>query len=177
MTSRIAASRGFTLIELLIVVAIVGILAALAMAGYRMARVRAGEGSAIAALQAINQAQVAFAQTCGNQRFAPTLSSLGTPTPSTGDAFLSPDLTVADTVQKSGYQIAMAGTPVTEDVRTCTTVVPVTSYQATADPVNPGLTGLRFFGTNAEATIYTDATTFAGNMPETGAPGHGAELR
>ena len=42
--------------------------------------------------EAINQAQFAFAQACGNQRYAPTLAGLGTPMPTTGQAFLSPDL-------------------------------------------------------------------------------------
>jgi len=63
---------GSPLIELLIVVAIVGILASFGMAVYRHARVRGGEVGAIAALTAINQAQFAFAQACGNQRYAPT---------------------------------------------------------------------------------------------------------
>jgi prepilin-type N-terminal cleavage/methylation domain-containing protein len=177
MKHRAADCRGFTLIELLIVVAIVGTLSAIAMAGYRIARVRAGEGAAITALQAINQAQALFSQTCGNQRFAPTLASLGTPAPSSGEAFLSPDLTAADPIVKSGYLITMAGTPVTEDVKTCTGVTPVTSYQATADPVQPGLSGNQYFGTNTDRAIFTDAATFTGNMPETGAPGHGSELR
>jgi type IV pilus assembly protein PilE len=76
-----SGSRGFTLIELLIVVAVVGILLAIAMAGQRYARVRGGEAAAISALQAINQAQTSFSITCGNQRYAPTLSSLGVPVP------------------------------------------------------------------------------------------------
>ena len=171
------SERGFTLIELLVVVAIIGILAALAMAGYQQARARAAEASAISSLRAITVAQSAFAQTCGNQRYAPTLTSLGTPAPSSNEPFLSPDLTGSDTIQKSGYRITMAGTPAPDAEPACNGSAPVAGYQVTADPVNPGISGVRYFGTNSDATIYADAATFAGNMPETGAPGHGTELR
>ena len=41
-------------------------------------------GRRIAALDAINKAQFAYAQTCGNQRYAPTLVSLGVPVPGSG---------------------------------------------------------------------------------------------
>ena len=33
------------------------------------------------------------------------------------------------------------------------------------------------FGTNADRVIYADTATFAGNMPERGAPGHGTEVK
>jgi prepilin-type N-terminal cleavage/methylation domain-containing protein len=169
--------RGFTLIELLIVLAIVGVLSSIAMAGYRSARVRGNEASAIAALRSINQAQFAFSQSCGNQRYAPSLASLGTPMPTTGHPFLSQDLTVSDPLIKSGYQLTMAGTVVTDDGQTCTGLNPVVSYQLTADPVNPTVSGLRFFGTNTDRVVFEDAATFTGNMPESGNPGHGVELR
>src|SRR5262249_9758496 len=123
------------------------------------------------------QAQVAFAQSCGNQRFAPTLASLGTPMPTTGQAFLSPDLAAADPVVKSGYQFVMAGTPVTDNGLTCTAISPVVSYRVTADPALPGLSGLRHFATNTSRAVFEDTATFAGNMPETGNPGHGFEIK
>jgi prepilin-type N-terminal cleavage/methylation domain-containing protein len=172
-------NRGFTLIELLIVVAVVGILLALAMAGHRYALVKGGEAAAISALQAINQAQTAFALTCGNQRYAPTLSSLGVPVPRTGDAFLSPDMTAADEIVKSGYAFAMAGTEPIEvdDHRTCNDVKAVPGYWATADPVKPGIGGVRFFGTNTSRVIFAGAESFLEKMPESGDPPHGAEVR
>lgn len=168
---------GFTLIELLIVVAIVAIVLALSMAGYRAARVRGNEATALAALTAVNQAQSSFSQVCGNGRFAPSLAALGKPMPSTGNAFLSPDMTVSDPLIKGGYQFVLSG-PEDVDARpACNDVVPVTAYQLTADPLNPGVSGSRFYGTNTDRIIYEDSVTFAGNMPEKGAPGHGVEIK
>jgi prepilin-type N-terminal cleavage/methylation domain-containing protein len=169
--------NGFTLVELLIVLAIIGVLASVSMATYRGARVRAGETSAIATLQAIDQAQFAYAQLCGNQRFAPTLVNLGVAMPTTGHAFLSPDLAF-DPLIKGGYQFTMAGTAVSDAGLTCNGATPVESYQVTADPVKPGLSGSRFFATNTDRVLYEDADkTFAPDMPERGAPTHGAELK
>ena len=169
--------NGFTLIELLIVMAIVGVLAAVGVAGYRLVKVRAAESAAISALTAINQAQFVFAQTCGNQQFSPTLAGLGVPAPTTGKAFLSPDLT-ADPAVKSGYQFVLTGTSAPLDgPKTCNGLTPLTSYALSGDPTSPGVSGLRFFGTNTDRVIYSDTATFAGEMPETGAPGHGTEIK
>jgi prepilin-type N-terminal cleavage/methylation domain-containing protein len=170
-------ARGFTLIELLIVLAIIGILVSFAIAGYRYARIRGAEAAAVGALDAINQAQFAYMQTCGHQLYAPTLASLGTPTPNGGAPYLSPDLAAGDQVVKSGYLIKMGGTEVPDAPQTCTSVQPVSSYQITADPTSPGLSGTRFFGTNTDRAIYQDTATFTGNMPETGAPPHGSEVK
>jgi prepilin-type N-terminal cleavage/methylation domain-containing protein len=173
---RPGAAAGFTLVELLIVMAIIAVVSAIALAGYRHARVKSGETVAVASLTMINQAQFSFAQTCGNQRFSPTLAGLGTAVPSTGQAFISPDL-AGDPIIKSGYQFSMAGTPATDGRTGCNGVVTVPTYQVTADPATGGIAGALFYGTNTDRIVFSDTATFTGNMPETGAPGHGTEVK
>ena len=176
MHIRPRCCRGFTLIELLIVVGIVGILASMSMAIYFHARVSGDEASAIATLGAVNQGQFAFAQACGNQHYAATLAALAVPMPTTGSAFISPDLAV-DPLLKSGYQFAMGGTPLNLEFKSCTGDVLLEHYWVTAEPLRPGLSGVRFFGTNTDRAIFADAASFSGTMPETGAPPHGADLK
>lgn len=170
-------SRGFTLIELLIVITILGVLLSLALVSYRHARIRASETAAIAALTAISQAQYAYSATCGRNYYAPHLTSLAKPNPGSQAPYLSPDLTGADEITKSGYLIRMSGTEVAESVQSCTGETPVTGFQTTADPATPGVTGLRFFGSNADLIVYENLETFYGRMPEIGPPNLGQEAK
>lgn len=159
-------------------IAIIGILSSIAVAAYRFGRIRAGESSAVATLDAINKAEFAFMETCGLQRYyAPTLVSLGVPVPGSGSAFLTPDLTQSDPLTKAGYLFRLSGTEVPDAPTTCTGAIPLSGYQVTADPFAPGVSGSRYYGTNGDRVIFEDQASFAGQMPETGPPARGREIR
>lgn len=162
--------QGFTLVELLIVVAIIGILAAIAGPGLLRARISANEASAVASLKAIGSAEAAFARTCGNGLYASTLPDLGAG-PSGSAPFIGPDLGSASVATKSGYDISIDGTAATGT--SCTGVPVASGYHSWAEPIS-SWTGIRHFASNTTNTIWQSYSSLSSigdlAVPSGGAP-------
>lgn len=174
----IRKARGFALIDLIFVCGIIGVIATVALPRMLLARQAAGAVSAIASMRVVASSELTYALTCGSGFYSPSLTTLGTAPGGSSEAFISPDLGGANTIQKSGYIIQLTAVPFGGSPASCNGLGPGETgrgYRAAADPIEVG--NDRYFGINSYNQIYEHTTTLFAVMPELGEPPAGHPLR
>ena len=94
------------------------ILAVVLLPFMQSARVEGNEASAKGSVRAILSAQFTFSASCGRNFYAPTLSILGR-SGTDGSTFITPDLAMSDTVERSGYRIWIEAEKAADAPATC----------------------------------------------------------
>jgi type IV pilus assembly protein PilA len=139
--------EGFSLIELLIVVAIIGIIAAIAIPNLLASRRAANESSAIATMRVIFSAEATYSSTTGAGAYG-TLTNLNTAGLIDGVVLAAEG---AAGTPKSGYRYALT-TPIA--------TAPAAAFDASSIPASAtglGATGTRSFATNESGVLYAVA--------------------
>jgi type IV pilus assembly protein PilA len=157
---------GFTLIELLIVVAIIGIIAAIAIPSLLRARVSANESATIGDIRTVISAQAAY-QSANAGFYDGKLTCLVKPSagcipsyPSAAPTFI--DSQIAAATPKAGYSRSWNPSAVPANLPGTASPTSAAAYVYGATPVSASQTGVRgFMGDSSGLLCYTQS----GAMP------------
>ncbi len=130
--------KGFSLIELLIVVAIIGIIAAIAVPNLLQSKAAANEASAISSIRAIVTSEITYSATVGSGSYAAALTNLS------AQKLID---SVLGSGTKDGYNYVLTGA--------------TNTFVVTASPTTPGTTGNRYFFSDESGVIRYDTAAVA----------------
>ena len=163
---RVCSSEGFTLLDTIFVVALIGLLSAIAVPTLLRSRAAANETAALATMRSVHTATLSYALSCGVGLWAANFQALADPSGSNG--FLPSDLTAVASPTKSGYTYTLQPGPLgLGGMADCNGNAVALDYYVTAVPLDFGNTGSRAFASNEGHVIWQDTTGIAPVEPFT----------